>query len=65
MVKGEKGKISGISAPAVMKKRTAKWCIATSCMDGLVLGWQDLAIYLHIAKCNMNLEMKSLSTTAH
>ena len=38
---------------------------ATSRMDGLVLGWQDLAIYLYIAKCNMNLGVKSLSTTAY
>lgn len=33
MVKGEKGKIPGIRAPAVMKNRTAK-----SRMDGLVWG---------------------------
>lgn len=42
-----------------MKKRTVKWNIAASCMDGFALGWQGLAIYLHIAKCNVNLEVKS------
>lgn len=65
MVEGEKEKIAEITAPAAVKKRTAKWCLATSCMDGLVLGWQDLAIYLHIAKCNVNFGVKSLSATAY
>lgn len=42
-----------------MKKRTVKWNIAASRMDGFALGWQGSDIYLHIAKCNMNLEVKS------
>jgi len=38
MVKGQKEKITGIRAPAVMKKRTAKWCVLLHVWMGLFWG---------------------------
>lgn len=36
--------------------------VATSCMDGLLLCWQDVAIYLHLTNCNTNLVSLHSST---